>query len=89
VPAQVSTRLVRADDVLQGVLREAARVPYDLMVIGASDEWLLRTSLFGGLTDEIAENISCSVLLARRYESTAIAWIRHQAKRVEGAGPGR
>ncbi|NLG27923.1 MAG: amino acid permease [Chloroflexi bacterium] len=83
VPANFSTRLVRANDVLEGVLQEAARAPYDLMVIGASDEWLVRTQLFGDLTDEIAERISCSVLLARRYEAAALAWIRHQAKRVE------
>ncbi len=34
------------------------------MVVGAFDEWLSRTRLFGALTDELAENINCSVLLA-------------------------
>ncbi|MEN6478592.1 MAG: amino acid permease [Anaerolineales bacterium] len=78
MPPQITTRLVRADDVLTGVLQEAQRQQYDLMVIGASDEWLSRTKLFGSLTDEIAEKTNCSVLLARRHEAAAISWLRRR-----------
>jgi hypothetical protein len=87
MPPQIATRLVHADDVLTGVLQEAARLPYDLIVVGASDEWLSRTQLFGALTDEIAEKTTCSVLLARRSEPVAIAWVRRQAKRMEREQP--
>jgi amino acid transporter len=93
VPPQISTRLAQSDDVLQGVLQEANADPCDLLVIGASDEWLSRTKLFGALTDEIAEKAPCSVLLAHRHSAAAMSWIRRQTKRGlafgNGAGNGR
>ena len=91
MPPQFATRVVHADDVLDGVLDESKRVTYDLMVVGASDEWLSRTRLFGALTDELAENINCSVLLARRHGPAAIAWIRRQTRAIPvlGSAPER
>jgi len=83
VPPEFSTRLVRASDVLDGVVREAQRAPYDLMIVGASTEWLSRTRLFGALSDEIADRVPCSVLLARRHEAAAISWIRRRTHRGE------
>jgi len=80
IPPGISTRLVYANDVLSGVLQEAQRLPYDLIVIGASEEWLSRTQLFGALTDEIAEKTNCSVLLARRHESAAMAWLKSRSR---------
>ena len=79
MPPHITTRLMYADDVLNGVLQEAQRLPYDLIVVGASEQWLSRTQLFGALTDEIAEKTTCSVLLARRHEAAAISWIRRQS----------
>lgn len=78
-------------DILAGVLDESRRVKYDLMVVGASDEWLSRTRLFGALTDELAESINCSVLLARRHGSAAIAWVRRQSRAIPvlGSAPER
>jgi amino acid transporter/nucleotide-binding universal stress UspA family protein len=84
VPQQFSTRVMYADDVLDGVLEEGRRLHYDLMVVGASDAWLSRTRLFGALTDELAQEISCSVLLTRRHESAAIAWLRRQSRAIPG-----
>jgi amino acid transporter/nucleotide-binding universal stress UspA family protein len=81
VPPLITTRLVQSEDVLKGVLEVANADPCDLLVIGASDEWLSRTKLFGALTDEIAEKAPCSVLLAHRHSATAMSWIRQQAKR--------
>jgi len=81
MPTHIATRLIYANDILSGVLEEAARLPYDLIVVGASDQWLSRTQLFGALTDEIAEKTTCSVLLARRHEAAAISWLRRQVKR--------
>ncbi|MHB9034667.1 MAG: universal stress protein, partial [Anaerolineae bacterium] len=78
MPPNIATRLVFADDILKGVVEESSRRPYDLIVIGASEQWLSRTQLFGEMTDEIAEQTRCSVLLARRNESAAIAWMRRQ-----------
>jgi amino acid transporter/nucleotide-binding universal stress UspA family protein len=86
VPPQFATRVIHADDVLDGVLVESKRVQYDLMVVGASDAWLSRTRLFGALTDELAEEITCSVLLTRRYQAAAIAWIRRQTRAIPVIG---
>ncbi len=92
VPPEFTTRLVSASDVLDGVVRESQRMPYDLVVVGASDEWLSRTKLFGALTDEIADRVPCSVLLVRRNETAAMSWLRLQTKRglssVVGDGNG-
>jgi len=80
VPARITTRLAHADGVLAGILAETARQRYDLIVIGASEEWASRTRLFGSIDDEIADEAPCSVLLVRRYEPAAISWVRRQVK---------
>ena len=61
-------RLARGPAVVSAILEEARREPYDLLIIGASDEWWVRTWLFGAIPDQIAEQAPCSVLLVRRYE---------------------
>ena len=38
---------------------------YDLIIIGASNEWRLRQRLFGSLPDKVANNASASVLMVR------------------------
>jgi hypothetical protein len=65
------------------LLAETARQQPDLIVMGASEEWASQTRLFGSVDDWIVDNVPCSVLLVRRYEPAAIAWIRRQAKRIE------
>ncbi len=80
VPSRFVTRLAQAKDVADGILEETARQPYDLVVIGASEEWSVRTRLFGTIDDWIAERIACSVLLVRRYEPAAISWIKRRVK---------
>jgi len=80
VPSRFTTRLAQADNVADGILEETARQPYDLVIIGASEEWSARTRLFGTVDDEIAEQIACSVLLVRRYEPAVISWIKRQVR---------
>lgn len=81
VPARITTRLAHADSVSGGILEETVRRQYDLIVIGASEEWLSRTRLFGSIDDQIAEESACSILLVRRYTPAVISWIRRQMKR--------
>ncbi|MBC7264989.1 MAG: amino acid permease [Chloroflexi bacterium] len=83
VPANITMRVAQARGVMEGILAEAARHCYDLIVAGASEEWASQTRLFGSVDDQIADQAPCSVLLVRRYEPAAIAWIRRQAKKVE------
>ncbi len=61
-------RLVREAAAVPAILAEARREPYDLIIIGASDEWWLRNWLFGAIPDLIAEQAPCSVLLVRRHQ---------------------
>ena len=42
-----------------------ASVDYDLIIIGASNEWGLRQWLFGSLPEKVANNASASVLMVR------------------------
>lgn len=83
VPANFALKTVYNDSVTQGILNEAAAQSYDLIVMGASEEWSLDSRLFGTVDDEVAQRVSCSVLLCRRYEPVPIAWLRYQVKMME------
>ncbi len=84
-PLRVSTRLAPAKSVVAGVLDETKRQPYDLLVMGASEEYGSGTRLFGSVDDWIIEHVeNCSVLLTRHYEPVAIHWLRRRIKRILG-----
>ncbi len=83
VPENFHLKVERAISVQQKVLEEAHQHPYDLIIMGASEEWSLDTRLFGTTDDGVAEHAPCSVLLCRRYEPTPIAWLRYQVKVIE------
>jgi amino acid transporter/nucleotide-binding universal stress UspA family protein len=80
VPSRFTTRLAQAADVAGGILEETARQPYDLVVVGASEEWSVRSRFFGTVDDQITEQIACSVMLVRRYEPAVISWIKRRVK---------
>lgn len=61
-------RLAREPAVVPAIMAEAGRASYNLLIIGASNEWWLRNWLFGAIPDLIAEQAPCSVLLVRSYE---------------------
>ncbi|MDY0019695.1 MAG: amino acid permease [Anaerolineae bacterium] len=84
VPETFSFHAVQADSIPEGVLAEAVRQPYDLIIMGASEEWISNTRLFGSVSDWIADRAPCSVLLCRRYEPVGIAWLRRQVKEIGG-----
>jgi len=67
--------------VVAGILDVAAQ-GYDLLIIGASEEWFLRNWLFGSIPDVIAERAPCSVLLVRKHEPAAVSRLRRITKRV-------
>jgi amino acid transporter/nucleotide-binding universal stress UspA family protein len=81
VPPRLTTRVALAQSVINSVLEETKRQPYDLLVMGASEEWGSGTRLFGSVDDWIIEHAdSCSVLLVRHYEPVAIHWLRRHFK---------
>lgn len=87
IPEATTFSLKRSDSVAEGVLAEATQLEggedYDLIAIGASEEWFLRRLLFGSIPDQIADGASCSVLMVRRYEPAAVSWVRRMVKRGE------
>jgi len=83
VPPWVSLRVRESASLPEGILAEARSEPYDLVVLGASEEWSLSTRLFGSVDDWVAEQAPCSVLLCRRYEPVAVSWLRRQIKAIE------
>lgn len=83
VPANFTLQALRSESIQEGVLREAGLHPYNLIVMGASEEWASRTRLFGAVDDWVADRSPCSVLLCRRHERKAISWLRRQAKNIE------
>lgn len=84
VPPRISTRVAPGTTVVSGITHEIKRQPYDLLVMGASEEYGEGLQLFGNIDDWIMENVqNCSVLLARRYEPVVIHWIQRYLKRIE------
>jgi len=63
-------RLSREPAAMLAILTEARREPYDLIIIGASDESWVHSWFFGAIPDQIAERAPCAVLLVHRRTST-------------------
>ncbi|MGD1993546.1 MAG: universal stress protein [Anaerolineae bacterium] len=80
----VSTRLVVRDTVAEAIVSEAEEGAYDLLVIGASEEWHIKSLLVGSIPDTIADRAPCSVLMVRRYESAGISATRRIISTLRG-----
>lgn len=81
---RVKARLIRASSIVAGILAETRRQEYDLLVIGASEEWFLKNWLFGAIPDVVADRAPCSVLLVRKHEPSGVSWLRRMLKRLTG-----
>jgi nucleotide-binding universal stress UspA family protein len=88
IPGQLNLRLRRSDSIVEGILAESAQEVdqdgYDLIAIGASEEWFLRNLLFGSIPDQVAEGARCSVLMVRKYEPAPVSWVRRMIKKPNG-----
>jgi nucleotide-binding universal stress UspA family protein len=80
----VSPQLVVADNVIEAILNQAREGEYDLLIIGASEEWQIKSLLAGSLPDAVADQSPCSVLLIRRHESAGISTARRILSSVRG-----
>ncbi len=67
-----------------GILSEARKEKYDLIIIGASEEWRLKNFFFGSLPDYIANEAPCSVLMVKKHEAQHISWIRKIVNFISG-----
>ncbi len=86
IPEEITLSLRRSDSLAEGILAECAQVAdqvgYDLIAIGASEEWFLRNLLFGSIPDRIADRTPCSVLMVRKYEPAPVSRLRRTIKRI-------
>ena len=55
--------IVADNDVSQGIIKTAPE--YDLIIIGASNEWAVRQWLFGSIPDRVANHVSVPILMVR------------------------
>lgn len=83
-PSHITPKIVIADDVIKAILETAGEGNYDLLVIGASEEWQIKSLLAGSLPDAIAGQSPCSVLLVRRYEPTGVSTVRRVLSSLRG-----
>jgi amino acid transporter/nucleotide-binding universal stress UspA family protein len=82
IPPRVKIEVVLADSLPEGIVRTTRVASYDLLVIGASDEWTSRDYLFGEVDDQVVEKSPCSVLMVRRYEPVIMHWFHRQIKKA-------
>ena len=80
---RVSTRVVQSPSVVEGILSEASQ-GYDLVLIGASEEWFLHNWLSGAIPDLVAERAPCSVLQVRKHEPSTVSGLRRIARWFRG-----
>jgi amino acid transporter/nucleotide-binding universal stress UspA family protein len=78
--SRVTGRVIQSPLIVGSILSEAQK-GYDLLVIGASEEWFLRNWLFGSIPDVVAERAPCSVLLVKKYEARPVSSLRRALKR--------
>ena len=57
---------------------------FDLVVIGPSKEWILKTFLFGSNVDMIAKKAKCPVLLVKQPSTKIETWTEFVSKKVLG-----
>jgi CIC family chloride channel protein len=77
------SRVSRVDSVVGGILEEAAQ-GYDLLIVGVSEEGLLRNWLLGSIPDEVAERVPCSMLLVRERHQTSVSRVQRFFRRLLG-----
>ena len=73
-PEKVELRVVNANQISKGILKEAAK--FDLLLLGASQEGLLALNFFGGLPTQIAQERTKPTILVKRFEGFSHFWFR-------------
>jgi nucleotide-binding universal stress UspA family protein len=57
-------------------ITEEGKQEYDLVIIGASEQWAVKNWLVGNKPDRVAEGVPCSVLMIRKWEPKPVSWFR-------------
>ena len=83
IPAWMEIKVRHGNSVVDGILSETDKGQYDLMIIGAGIEVFSHRYLFGALGDALIEEVSCSMLIVRRYQPEATLWFRNRFRAIE------
>ena len=83
MPPYIRLKTVASPSVVEGILSETESQQYDLMIIGASEEVFSSKYVFGALNDALIEDVTCSMLIVRRYQPETALWFRQRIKRIE------
>jgi len=78
LPRNALLRLLFSDDVAGAIVEDAQHNQYDLVITGFPGLYEEHDEIFDPLTEHIADQMSCPVLVVRRHESVPVAWIRRQ-----------
>ena len=70
----VKRKLIEATSVAGGIALESR--DYDLVVLGAAREPLLRQVMFGEIPEKVARYSPASVLVVKRYEGHVKSWLK-------------
>lgn len=81
-PANAALRLIAADSIYDAVTYESEAADYDLTIIGSAD-LIENDSLFGQISEKVAENSKNSVLVIHRHDNPAASWLRLQLKHYQ------
>jgi amino acid transporter/nucleotide-binding universal stress UspA family protein len=73
----LEVKVVPADDVVEGILRESAQ--HDLLVIGATAERLFDQVLFGTVPERVGQQAPVSVMMVKRHRGPVRSWLRRIA----------
>jgi amino acid transporter len=78
--ADVEKEIVEAP-VVEDVLIERSK-DFDLLIMGPSEEWILKDFLLGSMPDKVANEANCSVLMVTEPEVRAESWLHLIWKRI-------
>jgi amino acid transporter/nucleotide-binding universal stress UspA family protein len=80
---RVHARIVVSTNIVDSILEEAREGRFELLVIGASNEWIVKSVLCGAIPDTVADRAPCPVLMVRRYEASGISTARRLVRSVQ------
>ena len=83
VPEWMRIKVSPSTSTSAGILAETKSEHYDLMIIGAGNEVVSHQYLFGVLCDILIEDVDCSMLIVRHYQSEAVMWFSSRLRRLE------
>lgn len=83
LPEWMNIKVSSSSSTSEGILAETKNEHYDLMIIGAGNEVFSHQYLFGALCDILIEEVDCSMLIVRHYQSEAVIWLNSRLRRLE------